>query len=194
MDDPLVIHPLDAGRLADHLHFFDHDAFADNPRWASCYCNFLHADHDARDWNSRDAAENRAAIIPLVEQRRYRGYLAYRGGKPIGWCHAGPKALTPALLDGPADADPRIGAIGCFVVAKPWRGQGVARALLARALADFAAQGFAWAEAFPQREAAGEAANHWGPLAMYLAAGFEIVDERPDGGLTVRKRLGEAGS
>jgi len=29
------------------LQFFDHVAFADNPRWASCYCQFPTADHPA---------------------------------------------------------------------------------------------------------------------------------------------------
>ena len=33
-DSQPVIRPLDASTLPDFLHFFDHDAFADNPRWA----------------------------------------------------------------------------------------------------------------------------------------------------------------
>ena len=49
-------------------------------------------------------------------------------------------------------------------------------------------QGFEIAEAYPRQEAQNEAANYHGPLAMYLAAGFEPVREA-DGIVIVRKTL-----
>jgi uncharacterized protein YndB with AHSA1/START domain len=33
-----LIRPLTPDRIDDFLRFFDHDAFADNPYWAHCYC------------------------------------------------------------------------------------------------------------------------------------------------------------
>ena len=34
----ITIHPVTRDRIDDWLNFFDHDAFAGNPDWASCYC------------------------------------------------------------------------------------------------------------------------------------------------------------
>jgi hypothetical protein len=50
-------------------------------------------------------------------------------------------------------------------------------------------RGFVWAEAYPRADAATAAESHHGPLAMYRAAGFVVVKQEVDGGLTVRKRL-----
>lgn len=36
--DEVTIHPVTEDRIDDWLDFFDHDAFAGNPDWASCYC------------------------------------------------------------------------------------------------------------------------------------------------------------
>lgn len=188
MQTDLAIHPLTPDRLSDHLRFFDHDAFVDNPRWGFCYCNFLYADHDEKPWTSRTTTENRSAIIPLIETRRFRGYLAYRDGQVVGWCNAGPKAMVPILAD-PLDPDAsEIGATSCFLVAPSRRGQGIARALLEHACEDFAAAGLAYAEGYPVRNATTPAANHFGPLTMFLSAGFEIVSEDEER-YTVRRKL-----
>src|SRR5262249_34455660 len=34
----LTLHPVTEDRIEDWLRLFDHDAFAGNPDWASCYC------------------------------------------------------------------------------------------------------------------------------------------------------------
>src|SRR5512138_1780422 len=34
----ITVHPVTADRVDDWLRFFDHDAFAGNPDWGSCYC------------------------------------------------------------------------------------------------------------------------------------------------------------
>ena len=62
----LTVRRLTPELLTDWLGFFDHEAFADNPDWSGCYCQWLHADRDARDWDTRTAQENRAASIDLI--------------------------------------------------------------------------------------------------------------------------------
>jgi GNAT superfamily N-acetyltransferase len=187
-DDRLEIRELSPGLTSDYLHFFDHDAFADNLRWAACYCHFNYAPHHLKDWQERTADENRAAVSRRCAEARMHGYLAYWDAKPVGWCCAGPRASMTTLPAHVPAASESVGSIMCFVVAKPHRGKGVARRLLAAACDGFREKGFAIAEAYPRREAKGDAANYHGPLALYLAAGFEACGEE-EGVLTVRKRL-----
>lgn len=161
--------------LGDWLAFFDRDAFADNPEWASCYCHFYHADHSTKDWDDRSAAENRAASSGLIDSGRLRGYLAYVDGKPVGWCQAAPRILIRNIENDEDLAVPdaqRVGSIVCFVVAEPYRRQGVAHELLEAACNGFRRQGLAIAEAYPRLGAETDAANYHGPLSLYLESGF----------------------
>ena len=81
-------------------------------------------------------------------------------------------------------------AIVCFVVAPARRRQGVARALLAFGLANFAARGFALVDAFPWNTAPGDtkAADYYhGSLAMFTQAGFAPIATHED--VTVVRKL-----
>lgn len=175
--------------MQDFLSFFDRDAFADNPKWSFCFCQFLYVDHAEVDWPARTAQENRAAACNRIGTNRMQGYLAYRDGKPIGWCNAAPRTMMEAFADEPDPDASRIGQITCFVVAKPHRRSGVATSLLHAACAGLKAQGLAIAEASPLADASNEAQHHYGPLSMYLAAGFVIHRKDDDGTVYVRRRL-----
>jgi GNAT superfamily N-acetyltransferase len=190
-DDPSIrIHPLTPDRLKDWLRFFDHDAFADHPEWAFCYCHFLHADTRVKRWSDYTADENRRAVIPLIEQRQLHGHLAYAQDRVVGWCHAAAGAAIPALHDQPGATDDGVGNIVCFVVAAAWRRQGVARQLLRAACDGLKLQGLSVAQAYPARAAVDAGAMHFGPLQMYLESGFEVWrDEPDDASVTVRKKL-----
>ncbi len=185
----LAIHPLSPERQADFLAFFEGEAFADNPRWNSCFCQFLYVDHDKVAWGERTGPQNRAAACERIGAGRMRGYLAYRDGKPVGWCNAAPRTMMAAFDDEPDPDAQRIGQITCFVVAKAHRRSGVATALLAAACEGLAAQGMAIAEALPLAQADTDARNHFGPLAMYLAAGFREHRRDADGHVFVRLAL-----
>lgn len=189
---PLRIEPLTPERQAAWLAFFEGPAFADHPAWASCFCQYLHVDHAVVHWATRSADENRRQACERIACGRLQGLLAYRGDEPVGWCNAGPRSLFDALADEPVDEAERVGFIGCFVIAKPHRRQGVARALLDAACASFRAQGLAWAEAMPLDEGEtplSEAAQHHGPMSLFLSAGFTRQAPLSDGHPRVRKRL-----
>jgi GNAT superfamily N-acetyltransferase len=189
--EPIIsVHPLTPERQQDWLRFFDHDAFADHPEWAFCYCYCLHADTRVKKWADRTADENRRAVIPLIEQRRLQGLLAYAGDHVVGWCHAAPGGMVPALDDEPGATDEGVGSIVCFVVAATWRRKGVARLLLQAACESLKRQGVAIAQAYPAREGTTPGDMHFGPLQLYTAEGFEVWRDSPDDpSLTVRKRL-----
>jgi ribosomal protein S18 acetylase RimI-like enzyme len=186
---PVEIRRLTPQRLADFLAFFEGEAFADNPRWGFCFCQFLYVDHDKVDWNGRTAGENRSAACERIGAGRMQGLLAYRDGLPVGWCGAAPRSLMDAFA-GEADPDfDRLGQITCFVVAKRHRRTGVAKALLDAACEMLAGQGLAIAEASPVAEADSDAKAHYGPLGMYLAAGFRVHRTESDGRVVVRRSL-----
>lgn len=188
-ESPVEIRKLSPERMQDFLQFFDGEAFADNPRWGFCFCQFLYVDHAKVHWATRTVQENRAAACDRICSNRMQGYLAYRDGKPVGWCNAAPRTMMDAFADEPdPDAD-RMGQITCFVVAPAHRRSGVATALLHEACAGLKAQGLQIAEAMPLAEASSDAQNHYGPLGMYLAAGFHVHRTDDEGRVYVRRSL-----
>ena len=190
MPDKLTIKELSPELLPDFLSFFDHDAFADNPGWADCYCMFRYTP-TKEEWSSATSETNRKGISQLIKSQQARGYLAYLDGKPVGWCNAAPRSLLPGL-----DRDPmlrtedyeRVGSIVCFVVAKSHRGKGITKQLLSAACEGLKEQGLSYAEAYPYHSAETDADNFPGPLSLYLASGFTTY--RQTGKVTiVRKSL-----
>lgn len=77
--------------LPDYLGFFDRVAFTDNPDWASCYCVYYHHDPAGKPWDKRTGAENRELAGRLIRSGRLRGFLAYTGDEPAGWCNVNDK-------------------------------------------------------------------------------------------------------
>ena len=168
---------LTAERLDDYLRFFESRAFVDNPRWAGCFCYFPLHDPNRTKWASRSAGENRAAVSACINAGTARGVLAYLDDEVVGWCNAGPWSQFPMLQDSREPGTDRLGVVFCFVVAPELRGNGVATGLLAAACDSLQAQGLRAVRAKPKKVASGPAANHLGPLALYLKAGFRVVRE-----------------
>jgi len=194
----LRIEPLSSPRVDDYLAFFDHErgpAFADNRRWATCYCHY-HEVAPAIDWSGLDGPANRAAMRARIETGEMEGYLAYDGEAVVGWLNAQPRHKLPhafARMDVSAPAidvpDHDAAVIVCFVVAPTHRRRGVARALLEGAIADLGARGLRWLDAFPYapgEEPPGDAPHYHGPLALYEAAGFARIGT--DGTRAVMRR------
>jgi GNAT superfamily N-acetyltransferase len=170
---PVEVVPLTPDRQEDFLTYFDREAFTDNPGWASCYCFFYRFEGSQKEWRQRPKAVNRQAQADLIGGGEASGYLAYAGGRVVGWCHAAPRGDLPLLDAGPTqDGGERIAAIVCFNVRPAHRGQGVAATLLGEACADLSAKGFTVAEAYPVENPRDDGQAYHGPLSMYLAAGF----------------------
>ncbi len=172
------IRPLSPDAVGDYLRFFDDDAFPDNPAWASCYCISYNIALPGDEFEERSAAENRAGKAGMIERGQATGVLAYAGGRVVGWCNAGPRALYPTLDRVPefaADDAATAGVIVCFVIAPGARGQGLARKLLDGACEMLGERGLAHVDAYPPRRAGTDAGSYHGKLSMYLDAGFEEI-------------------
>jgi len=187
--DSPVIKPLTQERQKDFLEFMEGAAFADNPKWQSCFCQFLYVDHRVVNWQQRTAQENRAAACERICSRTMQGLLAYRAGAVVGWCNAAPRTMMDAFLDEPIEDAETIGQITCFVVAKEHRNSRVATTLLGAACEALRAQGMTIAEAMPKPELAGDAENHYGPMRMFLGAGFKVHRKGEHDSVYVRKQL-----
>jgi ribosomal protein S18 acetylase RimI-like enzyme len=185
----LEIRALTPERLADFLGYFEGEAFADNPKWKSCCCQFLYVDHSKVTWMERTAEENRSAACARIGGSTMQGYLAYRAGKVVGWCNAAPRTMMDAFADEPDPDAGSLGQITCFVVAREHRRTGVARALLDAACEGLKAQGLTIAEASPKPEVAGDAENHYGPYSLFISAGFTLHRKGEHGSVYVRRQL-----
>lgn len=194
----VTVRPLRPALLGDYLAFFDRDAFADFPWWSSCFCIFYRDPAHTGDSSPEKRDEHRPKAIELVRSGEQQGFLAYADGKVVGWCSAGPREGYRAMRRYAAaiDGTPDVGAIMCFVVAAPYRGSGVATALLNAACDGLRDQGMRVVEAYPTtKEPPTEphpvpwsAHNYHGPLRMFLSNGF-FVHRQMDGWVIVRKRV-----
>jgi len=175
----VTVHPVTADRIDDWLRFFDHDAFAGNPDWASCYCLEPHMpampELPERAWR-----DTRATMAGRLRGGTF-GYLAYVEGRPVGWVNASFRSEYGLyqLVDPKGPAPLSVIGVSCFVIAPPFRRHGIASALLDRVIADASSRGASWVEGYPHNEPEGSDASHFrGPRSMYEARGFQTIEVR----------------
>jgi ribosomal protein S18 acetylase RimI-like enzyme len=140
------------------------------------------------------AEVNRTQLKRLVEAGQPPGLIGYRGKVPVGWVSIGPReeyarlARSPVMK--PIDDQPAWSVI-CFVVPAEYRGQGVAQALLAGAVAYAKNHGAKLLEAYPvDRPSRSKDEYMWfGAKSMYDKAGFSEVARRKPQRPVVRLRL-----
>ena len=142
------------------------------------------------------ARANRIELKALVDAGRSPGLVGYRGGVPVGWVSLGPREEYTRLARSPvmrAVDDRPVWSIVCFVVPSEYRGQGVARALLAEAVAHARRQGATLLEAYPvdRPGRSNDDAMWFGAKSMYDSAGFREVARRKPHRPIVRLALDE---
>lgn len=199
----LEIKKLTPQNLNDFLTFFETDAHADNPQEDRCYCVCWSAEDHTAPVDLSSPQARRALAVQYVQRGTLQGYLAYAQGRVVGWCNANTKAdcqkcsswlrfRRDVLPDAPGV---RTKSVFCFTVAPAYRRCGVASQLLQRVCADAAAEGFDYAEAYPNCRFTNVFHDFVGPLSMYEKQGF-VPTEKTKTLFVVRKPLknGQAGS
>ena len=180
----IEIRDISVDTRADIVDFFDYRAFADNTAWGMCYCMFHHiGGRYAGEWPHRTWQENRSDLADRIDQGKTTGVVAYVDGELAGFCNATARSAFPART---GDDDEGVGSIVCFVVAPPYRGHGVSRAMLTAALERLRELGMSVAEAYPIVDPETGASAFVGTLSLYENAGFDVFSEDP---LVVRKQL-----
>jgi ribosomal protein S18 acetylase RimI-like enzyme len=137
---------------------------------------------------------NRAGLKALVDAGNPPGLIGYRGKVPVGWVSIGPREefarLKRSPVMKPVDEKP-VWSVICFVVPSEHRGQGVAQALLAGAVAYARKQGATLMEAYPVDKPARSNDDYmwFGAKSMYDKAGFKEVARRKPARPVVRIKL-----
>ncbi len=105
---PITVERLSPATRGDYLAFFDHErgpAFADNPEWARCYCQFYRTPR-ALDWQAFTASDNRVAATAAIDCGEAEGYLAKAGrDDPPDAREATSPRGGPRPRDGPSGDD-----------------------------------------------------------------------------------------
>ncbi|MFP5341296.1 MAG: N-acetyltransferase family protein [Candidatus Limnocylindria bacterium] len=181
LDLPLDVKPLTPDRLPDLAALFEQGG---DPRWCWCAYFRVRSTDFSRASRTRHRGVMERAVADLAPDRA-PGLVAYRDDEAVGWVSVGPRTdyerLAYSRVLAPVDDTP-VWSVVCFVVGRRARGQGVATALLAAAIAFARDHGATTLEAYPVDLDTGEriaSANAYGgTLAMFEGAGFEVVARR----------------
>ncbi len=142
-----------------------------------------------RSWIARQRQTEKRSSKPSGAGRA-EGYLAYAGGRVVGWLSAGPRRGYPQLARLPGDNE-RTGVAPCFTIDPEWRRRGVARRLLAAAIDGLRGDGMTRLEAGPYTEPNDDAHRYRGTVEFYESAGYEEVAELPGGTTLMARELDE---
>ena len=184
----IQVRPLTPDQLESFFSFFESVEFTDHPHWSACYCYSFHFTGTAGQWNKED---NRTAVEKLVRENRMKGYLAYHGEKPVGWCNTNNRLnfqRLSKLYDLIDPGHPKTCAIVCFLVHQEYRRLGITQQILERIIGDYSGFGYEYLEAYPRKGALNSEELYVGPLELYLRNGFEVIRELEDYSV-VRKSL-----
>jgi len=166
-----TVHPLTPERWREfEVLFGSHGAYG------GCWCMWWRSTR--REFEERKGEGNRRALKAIVDSGKAPGLLAYLGKEAVGWCSVAPREEFSSLERSPVlrrlDDQP-VWSIVCFYVAKPFRGQGIAEALIGGALDYVRSRGGAIVEAYPtspKKTPLAPVSSFMGLPSMFTRAGF----------------------
>lgn len=118
----------------------------------------------------------KGALQACVEQGTPIGILGYHAGVPVAWCSIAPRPTYRPLggLDNPGDDPDTVWSLVCFFLKRAYRGQGMADALLAAAVAHARQHRAKVIEAYPV-DPDSPSYRFMGFIGMFERAGFTRV-------------------
>ncbi len=152
--------------------------FGESGACAGCWCQFFRLPN--AEFRAGLGAANRAAFRRSVKRGEVPGVLAYAGDQPVGWAAVEPRARFKRLASSrilPVVDERPTWSVPCFFVPRGWRSRGVARGLLAAAVAHARARGAPAVEGYPvdsKRKLDAPSLYH-GAFSTFVKAGFTEV-------------------
>ncbi|MCG2595393.1 GNAT family N-acetyltransferase [Ramlibacter sp. XY19] len=190
----LTLHPLTPERWPDLEALFAARGCSEARR---CWCMYYRVRGKETGFTrpgDGQPARAKAALHELAQRDPPPGLIGYRGKQAVGWISLGPREDYAKLANSPTmkpvDATP-VWSIVCLVVPSEFRGQGVARELVAGAVAYARRRGVRVLEAYPvdKEQPSPPHAPWFGSLAMFDEAGFDEVARRKPARPVVRLHL-----
>lgn len=174
-----TVKPLNLELAETFVNYLEGLDFNHEPHWSTCFCMFYYTNCSSEEWRNRTGAKNREDAIEQIKNGTMKGYLAFDKDKCIGWCNANDvKKLVRIEKDlEHIIKDKKVGCTICFVIHPEYRGQGVARLLLKKAVQDFKDQRFDAVIAIPVDNKANPERQYRGTMNMYREFGFEEVEK-----------------
>lgn len=175
------------------------DLFGPNGAVAGCWCTWFM--QSKKDLYANGSDGNREMLHDRVKAGAPVGLLALAGSSALGWIAVAPRPSYPRLaaskITRPVDPDePGVWSVTCFFIRAGHRRQGISGALLSAAVDYAARQGAAAVEGYPkitngERRSSGDL--YHGTLSGFLAAGFEVVEQRAPTRALVRRTISPTG-
>lgn len=169
------------------------DLFGPNGAVAGCWCTWFMQSTKQLYANGSDA--NRELLHDRVRSGAPVGLLAMADDRAVGWVAVAPRPAYPRLANSkitkPVDPDePDVWSVTCFFVRAGMRRRGIAGELLSGAVDYATRHGATVIEGYPKitdgvRRSAGDL--YHGTLTGFLAAGFEVVEQRAPTRALVRR-------
>jgi GNAT superfamily N-acetyltransferase len=162
---------------------------------AGCWCMWWRVEHGGALWKKTHGAPAKRQFKKLVTSGKAHGILAFAGDRAVGWCAFGPREDFPRLdtVRAYKQTEKPVGlwSINCFFIDKDHRRRGVARALLAAALAACKRHGARVIEGYPvaANKKLGATLAWTGPRNIFDERGFREVPTPPTSKPLVRLRL-----
>lgn len=158
--------------------------FGERGACGGCWCMWWRLKRSV--FNQQKGGENKAAMRLLMEQGHIPGILAYRDGKPVGWCSVAPRqefsALERSRILKPIDEKP-VWSVVCFFIDKANRNRGVTVRLLEAAIRHVERQEGKIVEGYPVEPKAGRMPDvfaYTGLASAFLKAGFKECVRRSE--------------
>lgn len=180
------------------------DTYPDFEKIASeqggCWCIYYQRERPIRgvhgeEWKRINQRDKKA----LVRKSKSHAILVYSGETPVGWCQYGVKEELPRIdagrgykKIGPPRTDDKLWRLTCFFVIRKFRGKGVSKFALKKALESIKKQGGGLVEAYPvvsKRMAAVPEWRWFGTPSMFEREGFKQVGPLGTSMMLMRKTI-----
>lgn len=171
--------------------------FGPNGACAGCWCMWWRIPRGGKLWSDTRGPKAKRLLKQLVLKRKVNAVLAWVDDQPVGWCAFGPRKDFPRLDRVRAyqrgDTE-KVWSIPCFFIRRDWRGKGVARGLLTFAVQLARKKGARIIEGYPVTltrtgKRLPAAWSYTGPLSIFEAQGFKIIQRLSRSAPLVRKNL-----